>query len=373
VSKGISILWRKSAPRPIEGGFVKMQFHAAFGRRESVPEVAELAQLAERSGFTHVSLPDQPALNRDVWVELAAVATATKHIHMGAGVTDPLTYHPMIIANATASVDELSGGRAFAGIGAGGRFGKDMNPIPMQDLREAARFIKAFMAGEEAEYKGLRVHSEWIRRPVPLVMAIDGPRSHDVAGEFADTVYVQSVHPVTVKWRLELLERAATKAGRDPSTVAVLPSTNVYVADSKAQARREVSTQSASKLRFAYHLWGKSEESEDLRRRLERADPGLVDELYRVKGEVEALYSTGAINYDHEQVDAPFAKPITQRVIDYFQLAGSPTDISERLEHLHEIGVAGFLANMYTYLDRRNQIEEIGRSVISRFSAYAPS
>ena len=349
---------------------MKPQFHAAFGRQESVPEVAVLSQVAEQSGFTHVSFPDQPALNRDVWVEMAAAAMATKHIHIGPGVTDPFTYHPMLIANAVASVDELSGGRAFAGIGAGGRFGKDMNPIPMQDLREAAQFIKKFMVGEEAEYKGLKVHSEWIRRPVPLVMAIDGPRGHEIAGEFADAVYVQSVHPVTVKWRMELIEKAASKARRDPSQIAMLPSTNIYIADSKQEAHREVAAQTAAKLRTAYALWGKSPESEELRRRLDQDDPGLLDELRRVKTKVDDLIGNpqGPIDYQHQQFDAPYAKPITQRVIDYFQLVGSADDISERLAQLRQLGIGGVLATMYAYVDKKGMMQEIGRKIIPQFS-----
>jgi 5,10-methylenetetrahydromethanopterin reductase len=343
-----------------------MQFHAAFGRQESVPEIAELAVVAEQSGFTHVSLPDQPALNRDVWIGIAASAMATKHIRVGPGVTDPLTYHPMLIANAAASVDELSGGRAFVGIGAGGRFGKDMNPIPMRDLREAVQFIKKFLAGEEAEFKGLKVHSEWIRRPIPLYMAIDGPRAHEIAAEFADGVYVQSVHPVVIKWRLELLEKAARRVGRDPSTIAVLPSTNIFVTDSKDRGRREVATQTAGKTRFHYALWSNSPESEELRRRLEESDPGLLDELLHVRQQFEKFYQAKPIDYDHEHIDAPYAQAATQRVIDYFQLVGTADEITQRLTDLQELGIGGVLSLMYTYTDRKGMMQEIGSKVIPR-------
>jgi 5,10-methylenetetrahydromethanopterin reductase len=342
-----------------------MEFHAGIGRYETVPEIADLARVAEESGFSHVSLPDQPLLNRDVFVGMAAAALNTRRIRVGPGVTDPHTYHPVLIANATASVDELSGGRAFAGIGAGGRWGKEMKPISLREFREAARFLKTFMTGAEAEFNGVRMHSDWIRQPVPLYIAVNGPRGHAIAGEFADGVYIQSVHPVVVKWRMELIERAAVTAGRDPSTIVVLPSANIYVTDSKDKARHEVASQVASKLRYVTWMWRKDvPETADLHRRLERADHGLLDELYRVRNQVIELWD----DHQHERTDAPHARPVTQRLIDYFLLVGTAEEIGERLAGLRELGIRGVLALMYTFVDPAGMIREIGKSIIPRFA-----
>jgi 5,10-methylenetetrahydromethanopterin reductase len=342
-----------------------MEFHAGIGRYEPVREIADLARVAEDSGFSHVSLPDQPLLNRDIFVGMTAAALNTRRIHVGPGVTDPHTYHPVLIANATASVDELSGGRAFAGIGAGGRWGKEMKPISLHEFREAARFLKTFMAGEEAEFKGVRMYSDWVRRPVPLYIAVNGPKGHEIAGEFADGVYIQGVHPEVVKWRVELIEKAARAAGRDPSRIVVLPSANVYVTDSKEAARREVASQVASKLRYVTWLWRQDvPETLDLHRRLERADPGLLDEMARVRNQVVELWD----DHQHERTDAPHARPITQRLIDYFLLVGTADDICERLARLQTLGVGGVLALLYTVIDRAAMIRTIGNNVIARFN-----
>src|SRR5688572_26957618 len=97
-----------------------MKFCLGAGREESGHEVAQIARSAEELGFSTFHVVDQPQLSRDVHVLLAATALATQSIRIGQGVTQLATVHPVVMANATATIDELSGGRAFLGIGTGG-------------------------------------------------------------------------------------------------------------------------------------------------------------------------------------------------------------------------------------------------------------
>ena len=343
-----------------------MEFHLATGRNDTIHEIAELARVAEDNGFTHVNFPDQPPLNRDVFLCMAVAAQNTKRILVGPGVTTPYTYHPSVIVNATATVDEMSGGRAYIGLGVGGSavMSMGLKPRPVQELREASQFITKFMVGEEAEYKGARIYSDWVRRPMPFYVAVDGPKGHLVAGEFADGVFVQSVHPEVIRWRRELLEKGASKGGRDPSKISIVPSAIVYVTDSREDAWREVAPQVSSKLRRAYWMWrSNAPEMIDLKERLERVDPGLVDEILRVGEEVNDLFD----EHQHEKLDAPHARPVTQRLIDYFLLVGSADEICERLYELQEIGLGGVMCLVYTLADRKGMIKEIGDRIIPNF------
>jgi hypothetical protein len=86
---------------------------------ESVAGAAELARLAEDSGFDRVRLGDSQSVYRELYVCLGLAAAATSRVRIGPGVTNPITRHPVVTASAIASVDELSHGRAFLGIGAG--------------------------------------------------------------------------------------------------------------------------------------------------------------------------------------------------------------------------------------------------------------
>lgn len=82
--------------------------------------LVEVAVEAERLGFGRCWAYDEGLATRDVYVTLAAIAAATSTIEIGPGITNPYTRHPAQTASAVASLDELSGGRAFLGIGAGG-------------------------------------------------------------------------------------------------------------------------------------------------------------------------------------------------------------------------------------------------------------
>ena len=97
----------------------QIQFGTGCGRSTSVGRSAEIAKVADECGFSSITHIDSQILSRDVYVSLAHAAGKTSRIRLGQGVTNPYTRHPSVTANATASLDELSGGRAFLGIGAG--------------------------------------------------------------------------------------------------------------------------------------------------------------------------------------------------------------------------------------------------------------
>lgn len=107
---------------------MRMNFTVGMGRNLRSDEVADHARVAEEWGLSHMAYVDQPNLSRDMYVSLTVAALNTHRIRIGQGVTDPFTFHPSVIANATATLNELTGGRAFLGLGAGGRFGKVMKP-----------------------------------------------------------------------------------------------------------------------------------------------------------------------------------------------------------------------------------------------------
>src|SRR5687768_4139786 len=128
-----------------------IEFSIGTGRNETVAEIQEMAHLAEEVGFAKLTVVDQPQICRDVHVLMTAAALATERIRIGHGVTQTATMHPLVIANGTATIDELSGGRAFIGIGPGGYaiFTKDGKFSPLGELRQTIDFLRRFMAGED--------------------------------------------------------------------------------------------------------------------------------------------------------------------------------------------------------------------------------
>lgn len=342
---------------------MRMEFGIGTGRNERIDEIAGEAQLAEELGFQHITFIDSQNLSRDVYSMMTIAALNTRRIQIGHGVTNPLTRHPAVTANATATVHELSGGRAFVGIGAGmsatGTMG--MKPRTMAEFRESIEFIKKYTAGEEAQFKGARMHSEWIRRPVPVYVASIGPKSCELAGELADAVIVPDVNPEMIKWRMELIRRGAERAGRDPAKIPVWVRTMCYVAESKEAARREVASYTATgstSIYFSVLRWNNPEVN-DLKQRLERIEPGIVDEFKRVHDAYDY--------YEHERTDAPHGSLVTQRLIDFKMLTGTPDDIAEQINKLAEIGVRTISMTVYTIIDKKAMMREIANKILPMF------
>jgi alkanesulfonate monooxygenase SsuD/methylene tetrahydromethanopterin reductase-like flavin-dependent oxidoreductase (luciferase family) len=90
------------------------------------PRVAvRLARAAEAAGWEAFFVWDHLGFVRgvpsgDPWVILSAVAASTTHLKLGLAVTPLARRRPQVLANALASLDLLSAGRAIFGVGLGG-------------------------------------------------------------------------------------------------------------------------------------------------------------------------------------------------------------------------------------------------------------
>src|SRR5512132_3655481 len=80
--------------------------------------LADLAALAESAGYDDFWLADERFF-REVYGSLTLCALRTRRIRLGPCVTDPYSRHPALTAMAIATLDEISGGRALLGLGAG--------------------------------------------------------------------------------------------------------------------------------------------------------------------------------------------------------------------------------------------------------------
>ena len=157
-------------------------------------------------------------------------------------MVDPVSIHPTVIANLSATINEIYGGRVFVGLGTGNAGAKNRKPVTLRNLRESVEFVKRFTAGEEARYEGVSYRSRWSRAALPVYVAAHGPRGLQQAGEIADGVIFPTTHPVFVKWQLGLIERGARRAGRDPADIDTWARTMIYLTDDRDAARREVSS-----------------------------------------------------------------------------------------------------------------------------------
>jgi len=339
---------------------MRMEFGTGMGRNLRVDEIAEHSKIAEQAGFSHLTFIDSQNLSRDVYSMMTIAAVNTKHITIGHGVTNPFTRHPSVTANATATINELSGGRAFVGLGVGmSAVGTmDTRRSRMDEMKETITFFKDYTSGIEAEYRGAKMHSEWIDKPLKVYVGCEGPRSLQLTGALADGAITTGVHPSIAQWKLEQLQKGAEQVGRDPSEVDVWVRTMCYVADSKEEARREVQSYtgtSATSFYFSVLRWNNA----DVESLKDRLDPQVMEDIKVAHDAYDY--------YEHEKTDAPHGNVVTQDVIDHFMLTGTTDDICEQIQKLYDVGVNTISMTVYTIIDKKGMLKEIGDKIISRF------
>ena len=342
---------------------MKMNFTVGMGRNIPAYDIPAHARAAEECGFSMMGWVDQPNLSRDMYSSLTIAALSTKRIGLMSAVTDPITYHPSVTATGHATLNEVSGGRAVLGLGAGGRFGKSMRPRSTKEIEKAINFLRGYMAGEEVEWQGAKMHSEWSKAKIPIYLAVDGPKLCKLAGKIADGAIFIGVHPEMAKWRVELIHQGAEEAGRDPAEIDIWARNMAYIADTKEEARKEVSSYPTMYIKMHQFFSRDVPEIHDLRKRMEHREPGIVEELMSDSANAAKAYN----EYFHEHVDAPHAKLVTQRMIDAFHLTGPSEGIRQQIEELGNMGVTTISTVLFTIFDKIGMMRKFSEEIMPHF------
>ena len=340
-----------------------MKFSIGMGSTLTTAEIPAHAKAAEDAGFSHLTLVDTPTMSRDVHVMMMLAAQATSRILIGQGVVDPHSIHPSVIANLSASINELSGGRVFVGIGSGNPVAKIRKPATLRELREAVEFVRRFTAGQEATYGGDVYQSRWSQSQLPIYVAAHGPKSLQLAGEIADGVIFLATNPVYAKWQLDLIARGAEKAGRDPAEIDTWARTMIYITDDKSTAREQLASYPASYKELHKMLCRDDPDVAVLRHALDTDQPGSVEALI-----ADSKRFDEAFDIRHaELIGAPHAESVSWRLIDFWHLCGPVEVISTRIDALKEAGVSTVSMTIYTVVDTLKLIRDVGDQLISRF------
>ena len=213
----------------------------------SANRLADIAKLAERTGYDYFWLADERFF-REVYASLTHVAHVTERIKLGPCVTDPYSRHPALTAMAIATLDEISGGRAVLGIGAGVSGFRELGIVrekPAVALRESVELIRRLMRGETVTYKGERVTFEDgkldfvpLRADVPIYVASQQLHGCRVAGRVADGAMMQGcVAEPLLRFFRETVAEGVRQAGRSPESIDLAARINVCVHDDPKVAR----------------------------------------------------------------------------------------------------------------------------------------
>jgi len=204
-----------------------------------------VALAAEAAGFSGIALLDHliqiPQVEKawspipEPWVTLGMLAGLDTSLRLGTLVS-PVTFRPAgITAKTVATLDAISGGRAFLGIGAGwwerehAAYGLPFPSPPerLDLLASAIEMIRALWAPGTKAYAGERVslpETTCYPRPVgqvPIIVGGSGEkRTLRIAARLADGCNLPS-DAATLDHKIAVLRQHCEQIGREPAEVAV--------------------------------------------------------------------------------------------------------------------------------------------------------
>jgi 5,10-methylenetetrahydromethanopterin reductase len=302
-----------------------VKFDVAILATESLPDVVRQVQLAERLGYDTAWITDSHLVCRELWVTLAACATATSRIRLGPGVTVPHSRHVSVTASAIATLHDLAPGRVVIGVGTGGSSAQTMGLSLAQvgkaeTLARTATALRALLAGRATRFEtGIEGRLAWLDAPraIPIYLAGSGPRMLETAGRLGDGAIVYAtVAPDVLRVAIERVAAGARAAGRDPGALDVALWAPMSIGRDRERARDHARGRVASACRHPLPVRLSDEDETAIRR---------VREAYDA--------------YEHATAASRHRTLVTDRLVDLMALAGTPDDIGAQVARL--AGVAG--------------------------------
>lgn len=308
-----------------------MILEAEFSPGMPIPACVEIGRIVEEAGFDRLGVSDV-ALWQDTYVVQALCAKATTRIEIGAMVTNAYLRHPAVTAAALAGLAELSGGRAFVGLGVGAGLEALGTPMsrPVVTLREAIEVLRALLAGETVHFQGsvFRLDGAALRVPpgtsVPVAVGTRSPAVARLAGELADRALVgarylsEGFAGAYRSW----VAQGAQRAGRDPAAVEIAPRLTLCCSPERDAAYATMRRDAAEFL-VTLH-------PDDL-----YIEPERFEAIERVLSTKRGWY------FDPDAYHPPeLDELIDDRLVEAFSICGTARDVEAQLRRVSSMGFA---------------------------------
>jgi F420-dependent oxidoreductase-like protein len=206
-----------------------------FGRIARNAEDAGLVSLWVMDHFFQIHVIGPPELDMvEGYTALAFAAGQTSRIELGTLVTGVTYRHPGLLAKTVTSLDVLSGGRAWLGIGAAWNEEEHRGlgvPYPstkerFERLEETLQICLQMWAGDESPYAGQHYQLERplnvpqsLRRPHPPILIGGGgeKKTLRLVAQYADAcnLFDLGLGPDGIPRKLEILREHCDDLGRD--------------------------------------------------------------------------------------------------------------------------------------------------------------
>jgi len=205
----------------------------------------DLARSAERLGYDSVWVTH--GLGRDSFLVLAAYGAATARIGLGNGVVPVYPRHPVAMAQAALTLNELTANRFRLGIGVSHAASmQDMLGLrivePLAVMREYVTVLRGAL-GEGTDFSGRHYRARWAmavpKRPAPppIYLAALSMKMLELAGEIADGVILWLCPPEYVRTvAVPAITRGRRRANRPLEGFEIVAAVPLAVTDDRAAA-----------------------------------------------------------------------------------------------------------------------------------------
>jgi F420-dependent oxidoreductase-like protein len=210
------------------GGPAQMGSHlAGIGKRA---ETAGFHSIWVWDHFIQLRRWEDPLM--EGWMMLSYLAAATERIRMGTLVTGVTYRHPAILVKQASTLDVLSGGRSYFGVGAAwnerehGAFGVRYPPISerFEMLEELLRIAKQTWSGDTGPFDGRHVqltermdNPPPLQRPHPPILIGGGGerKTLRLVAQYGDATHQTTNDPATMRHKMAVLREHCERLGRD--------------------------------------------------------------------------------------------------------------------------------------------------------------
>jgi alkanesulfonate monooxygenase SsuD/methylene tetrahydromethanopterin reductase-like flavin-dependent oxidoreductase (luciferase family) len=172
----------------------------------SLDEARAVATAGESYGFDWISVADSPTVYQESYLHQLEIARAAPSVSVGPMVSHVVVRHPLIVGNLLATMNEFTGGRAIGTLATGNSAarGLGLKPARLADLGQAVEAIQSYWRGEGGIFQDSRIPVTGIvRQGCPLLVAADGPKAAELAGQVGDgLLYGGTLDPEVRRRRL---------------------------------------------------------------------------------------------------------------------------------------------------------------------------
>ena len=301
------------------------------GSARTVKEAVERAKRAEALGYEAIFFADSQMNNVDPYQAMALCAAATSRIRLGTAVTNMVYRDPSITANSFATLNEISDGRAIVGLGTGDGpvYSLGRRATKLAEFEKGLRTIRDLLhdrgidVPNSRERAGGNVKLRAGKRPVPIYISAEGPKTLEVAGRTSDGVILGTGfdHAVTA-WARERIAQGANAAGRSLEDIDIMPAGMIVVDADGDLARRRVRSRMANR---AHH---------NFRFTVETVPAGEAAGIKRFMDNFDISKPI------EERIDPAF---VTDYLLERFTIAGTPAECIAKVKRLEADGIERLL------------------------------